>query len=167
MFDSGVDPLVDNLESGDALPNCLSSSTVEGEFDFNYNNVADVNKEDFFPLSAFVNEDDLNVSDKIFHRGPSGVVQIPVVTKIEEDRISDTQKAVSSKFNDGQYTTMPSFGKQPPSLASAPRSLFETATSRVSVPGMTPCVKLVALSKRMKNIAKAMEAVAILKERHA
>jgi hypothetical protein len=92
-----------------------------------------------------------------------------VVPKKEEDPTLDTVKVVSPDFNRIKEEMLPPSTKEdvPVTVPGASRTLFGTAKTRVQVGGFEPSARLVALSKKMKEDAKAAEVAEKCKKRLA
>ena len=72
---------------------------------------------------------------------------------------------VSPNFKHAKGEQQPPSADEALSLAVASSSLFGTAKTKVPVSGFPPSAKLVALSKKIKDDAKAAEAAEVLKRR--
>ena len=110
------------------------------------------------PIALSMNGDGLLNSDKILWGGSSHTIQDLVGLKIEADNISDTMKVVSPDFKHAKGEMLPPSAEEALTLAGVLRSLFGTAKTKVLVGGIESSARLVALSKKMKDDAKATAA---------
>lgn len=173
-FDAlSIDPPIDNpladLEVSPREKSRFSSAPMERVFEYDDVEQDGANEEDTIPFASLLNGDGLLNSDKILRGGSSHTTRGLVVPKKEEDPTLDTVKVVSPDFNRIKEEMLPPSTKEdvPVTVPGASRTLFGTAKTRVQVGGFEPSARLVALSKKMKEDAKAAEVAEKCKKRLA
>ena len=156
------DHVIDNALEVDFLPRGPSpkpSGPMDRVFEYDDDEPDDANEDDLMPIASFVNGDGLLNSDKILRGGSSHTTRDLIVPKKEVDDTSDTTKVVSPDFKRAKDEMLPPASEEavPVILPGASRTLFGTAKTRVPVGGFEPSARLVALSKKIKDDAKAAE----------
>ena len=132
---------------------------TERVFEFEDDEQEDANEEDTIPLASLLNGDGLLNSDKILRGGSSHTTRGLVEPKKEVDNTYDAAKVIFLDFKRVNEEMLPPATVEyvPVTVPTASRTLFGTTKTRVPVGGFESSARLVALSKKMKEDAKAAE----------